>query len=275
MDNDKKLSYIDSQNNICKFKIEFLKNQKIIKRNFEFKEIIYLPEGDNMTKIIIDKYIKTNSELDKNIEINLSKEYEVLSENTSLYAEIINEKTQKSQLTQVNILSKKEKTHYRRINNYAFVPRISLGAARACRRYISSSSSSDNSDSENDSELSNKDLKEEELNEKGEEKRIEFDIDLTELIISQDPIEGFWNKNDDTMKVEQLLEKKIINNVNNICLKLKEKQKKFYTILIIYFLETYYKDKIDEYLLVLNKAKNYLKQSGIIYEEISSQIDNK
>ena len=106
-------------------------------------------------------------------------------------------------------------------------------------------------------------------------KKIEFDIDLTELIISQDPIEGFWNKNDDTMKVEQLIEKKIINNVNNICLKLKEKQKKFYTILIIYFLETYYKDKIDEYLLVLNKAKNYLKQSGIIYEEISSQIDNK
>ena len=56
-----------------------------------------------MTKIIIDKYLKNDKTIDKNREINLSKEYEVLSKNTSLYAEIINEKSQETSLIQSNI----------------------------------------------------------------------------------------------------------------------------------------------------------------------------
>ena len=97
---------------------------------------------------------------------------------------------------------------------------------------------------------------EKELNdEDSETETINNDDDLTELIISQDPIKGFWNKNDNTIKIEELLEKNIINNINNISLE--------------------YKEKVDEYLLVLNKAKNYLKQKGIIYEGIISKIEVK
>ena len=117
---------------------------------------------------------------------------------------------------------------------------------------------------------------EKELNdEDSETETINNDDDLTELIISQDPIKGFWNKNDNTIKIEELLEKNIINNINNICLEYKEKDKEkiYYTILIIYIIENKYKEKVDEYLLVLNKAKNYLKQKGIIYEGIISKIE--
>ena len=106
LDDDKK----QLLNNTYKFKIEFIQNLNKIEKNIEFNNILNLPEGDNMTKIIIDKYLKNSTLIDKNIEINLSKEYEVLSKNTSLYAEIINDKSQEKQLIKNNIfLSKKEK----------------------------------------------------------------------------------------------------------------------------------------------------------------------
>ena len=75
-------------------------------KNIEFKNIMKLPEGDNMTKIIIDKYLKNNTNIDEKKEIELAKEYEVLSKNTSLFAEIINEKSQQKEIKQINILTK-------------------------------------------------------------------------------------------------------------------------------------------------------------------------
>ena len=56
--------------------------------DFRENNIICLPVGDNMTKIIVDKYLKSNINLDEQTEIKISKEYDVLSKNTSLYAEI-------------------------------------------------------------------------------------------------------------------------------------------------------------------------------------------
>ena len=56
--------------------------------DFRENNIICLPVGDNMTKIIVDKYLKSIINLDEQTEIKISKEYDVLSKNTSLYAEI-------------------------------------------------------------------------------------------------------------------------------------------------------------------------------------------
>ena len=95
-------------------------------------------------------------------------------------------------------------------------------------------------------------------------------IDLISLIISQDPIEGYWEKNKDTINVEKLVTKNIINNLKKICLKKKENI--YYNILIIYFISTKFSEKYEEYKLILNKAKNYLKRNNIIYEKIISQI---
>ena len=36
-----------------------------------------------------------------------------------------------------------------------------------------------------------------------------------------------------------------------------EKEKIYYTILIIYSIENKYKEKVNEFILVLNKAKNF------------------
>ena len=282
LDEEKKIKYINSQNDIFKFNIEFFKNKKKIENKFEFKNILNLNEGDNMTKIIIDKYLKNNSNLDEKTEIKLAKEYEVLSKNTSLFAEISSEITQKKQLININILSKNSNPttsniYYRgmpRNGNKAARCSFSYGARR-CRMPIpnSSSENSESSNSNDSEKKSSNDNKSEKENE--EENENINEIDVIDLIISQDAIDGFWNKNDETIKVEKFLSEKIINNVNKICSEIKniEKEKIYYTILIIYFISTKYTKNIEEYKLVINKAKKYLKSFNIIYDDIISKID--
>ena len=120
LDEDNKHNLIDLENNIIKFKIEFIKNQKSNKVEMEFKKsnIIYLPDGDNLTKIIIDKYLKTNLDIDEQTEIKISKEYEVLSKNTSLFAEIENENSQQNKLIKVNVLSNVNYYAQNKFNNF-------------------------------------------------------------------------------------------------------------------------------------------------------------
>ena len=74
------------------------------------------------------------------------------------------------------------------------------------------------------------------------------------------------------MKIEKLLDKSNIDNIKKITKTNKEKEKAYYTILIIYFISSKYPEKLSEYELVLNKAKNYLKGINIIYDKIISKI---
>jgi hypothetical protein len=75
------------------------------------------------------------------------------------------------------------------------------------------------------------------------------------------------------VEIEKLLDKSIINNIKKISKANKEKEKAFYTILIIYFISNKYPEKLAEYELVLNKAKNYLKGINIIYDNIIYKIN--
>ena len=70
------------------FEIEFTSKQTK-KKTFKFKEtnIINIPDGEILSKIIIGNKLK-NKDLTKEEEIKLSKEYQILSKNTSLFAEI-------------------------------------------------------------------------------------------------------------------------------------------------------------------------------------------
>jgi len=122
LDEDNKHNLIDLENNIIKFKVEFIKNQKSNKIEMDFREnnIICLPVGDNMTKIIVDKYLKSNINLDEQTEIKISKEYDVLSKNTSLYAEIENENSQQNKLIKINVLTNVNYYDSNKFNNYKY-----------------------------------------------------------------------------------------------------------------------------------------------------------
>ena len=292
LDDKQNKSYIDSQKNTYKFKMEFIKNLEKFEKNFEFKNLLNLPDGDNLSKIIIDKYFKNNLDLDEKKEIQLAKEYEVLSKNTSLYAEISNEESQKKQLIQIKVLSKENKI--RRSFNY--VSYGGFGAMRCARSSIGNKAarrsfpcyfsfaarkrkrdySDDDDDNESDNDVDDDDNdNDNECEEKNTTKENEAkeDLDIIELITNQDPIYGFWNKNKETLKIKKLLDKNVINNIHKVCLKSKDKEKIFYTILVIHFIFKNYKNKVSEYRFVLNKAKSYLKKEGIDYDKISSKIN--
>ena len=64
--------------------------EKEIKISFDKDKIIKLPDGDNLGKLIVDNYLK--SSIHKNLEtiIKLSKEYNILTDQTAYYAKITN-----------------------------------------------------------------------------------------------------------------------------------------------------------------------------------------
>ena len=64
--------------------------EKEIKISFDKDKIIKLPDGDNLGKLIVDNYLK--SSIHKNFEtiIKLSKEYNILTDQTAYYAKITN-----------------------------------------------------------------------------------------------------------------------------------------------------------------------------------------
>jgi len=69
-----------------------------------FDKIIKLENGEQMSKMIVGKALKNNDELIKNEkkEIEFAKKYQILSKNTALFAEILNEESQQSKLIKVN-----------------------------------------------------------------------------------------------------------------------------------------------------------------------------
>ena len=62
-----------------------------MKESYNKDKIIKLPDGDNLGKLIVDNYLKSQKCEDSKIEINLSKEYNILIDKTAFYAMMINE----------------------------------------------------------------------------------------------------------------------------------------------------------------------------------------
>ena len=228
--------------------------------------------------MIVGKALKNNKELidDEKKEIEFSIKYQILSKNTALFAEIIND--------------------YNDINNKKL---ISVNLNDYIRKYISVLNSlSKSSESMSMRSLTidipyysngldginifeslpkegceNNEIKEEK---EEEEENILNNEDIRKLIISQNSIEGYWEENEVIKKIMKIIgEDKIIKINNKIKLLNKEvenENKIKYTILVIYYLNLEYLDKINEYILIINKAKKYLLNQGIKYEIIIKGI---
>ena len=90
---------------------------------------------------------------------------------------------------------------------------------------------------------------------------------IENIIMSLDIIDGFWEENTYTkciIEMKRDIYNKVINLVNDI--------KVAITFIILYYIINDRKDKIDEYLNIINKAKTFLVNSGYSYENILSQI---
>lgn len=96
---------------------------------------------------------------------------------------------------------------------------------------------------------------------------------MNNIVLTQDLMDGFWDKNEETKKIVVLIQE-IYNNAEDIIKKLCEnfgddlKQKILYTFIIIYFIENKDTDKIADFKLLIKKGKNFLKKHNINYDII-------
>ena len=308
----------------------------LVEADVTFNKAIELNDGEEMSKVIIGKALKNNEELTKNKEneIKFSKKYQILSKNTALFAELINNESQQSKLIKVelnkyqkkdeiddyfgsgysaysnfsnrilsfkksyaaapiidydvkccamplmskkkksagfnlfggfkNIFSSKEKSSsnikYKATESKKSAPKISYETSAPnyddddiidlpSNVYSSSSSNSNSNNNKND--------------------------DMTNLILSQNAIEGSWDENDQTKKLISIVTSGIFEKIKNkiIALKKGENENKIiYTILVVYYLKTRCANKLSQYRLVINKANKFLNKNGINYNNIASGI---
>jgi len=95
------------------------------------------------------------------------------------------------------------------------------------------------------------------------------------LIMSQDVMEGYWDENDETNKIIDIITLDKFNKIKNTINALNKGEneiKIIYTILVIYYLKTNLSEKIKDYRLVISKANKFLEENGIDYDYIISGI---
>jgi len=96
--------------NDLKLKIKGLDPINIIEENVNFDNLIKLEDGEEMSKMIVGKALKNNEEFqnDKQKEIKFAKKYQILSKNTALFAELLNEENQQTKLIKVELKKSEE-----------------------------------------------------------------------------------------------------------------------------------------------------------------------
>ena len=289
--------------------------KKVIKENVSFannQNIIKLSNGDEMSKMIVGKALKNNRELkdDEKKEVEFAKKYQILSKNTALFAEILNDSENKqTKLIKVDL------------NNYetqrigggirfggGFKPMLfsmaaapkSLGivgcaqpmmkccAAMPMKKMDMKGSAmpmkkkammeSANLNMMGAAPMRNINI-DCNINSISSTKRPqdnnEIKDDLTRLIMSQDIIEGSWNENGETKKLINIVTQDKFNKISNKVRGLNKgllEIKIIYTLLVIYYLNTKHSGKLNDYRLVINKGKKFLMKQGIQYEDIINGI---
>ena len=319
----------------------------IIEKEVNLDNMMKIENGEEMSKMIIGKALKNNDELikDEEKEIKFAKKYQILSKNTALFAELINEESQQSKLLKVELNkfessnedryyynSKKNKAHNlisnysssRSIDNDFGISYCKAAPSKLCCKLSAAPEKSYKKKKNSGNFLDG--IKSKFKGIFGSKNSVEskpvysnkpqynknYDLDLCDLgaepiymkcnnnyeniimkepldssknindkdfnkrlIRSQDIIGGFWNENDDTKKIIDIITvdkfDKIKNKINVLNKGVNE-IKIIYTILVVYYLNTKCIDKLNEYKLVINKAIKFLQKNGINYDDIISDI---
>ena len=319
----------------------------IIEKEVNLDNMMKIENGEEMSKMIIGKALKNNDELikDEEKEIKFAKKYQILSKNTALFAELINEESQQSKLLKVELNkfessnedryyynSKKNKAH-NLISNYSssrsidndfgisyckaapskLCCKLSAAPKKSYKKMKNSGNFLDGIKSKFKGIFSSKNSVESKpIYSNKPQYNKNYDLDLCDLgaepdyincndnkeniimkkpldssknmndkdfnkrlIRSQDIIGGFWNENDDTKKIIDIITVDKFDKIKNKINVLNKGVNEIiiiYTILVVYYLNTKCIDKLNEYKLVINKAIKFLQKNGINYDDIISDI---
>ena len=281
-----------------KIEIEFTSklNNEAKNKEFKFEEsnIINIPDGEILSKIIIGNKLK-NKDLTKEEEIKLSKEYQILSKNTSLFAEISG-----NEQKIIGTLKKIKQSKYYEDEELCCEDGIVVDDDESyeneCYR--------EDCEPKYDYSGGNAMCDEEEVNDlvdgcdvvvdecDDEEEKCDIDKncdsgeklennnnvdknninDIKEITLTQDSYYGFWELNSKTQV--------IINEYKNIYDKIKKyvnskncnDEKVIITFVMIYFLKNEKTINQSEYILIINKGIKYLRKNNFDYETVINNI---
>ena len=237
-----------------------------------------------MSKMIVSKALKNNKELllDDIEEIEFAKKYQILSKNTAFFWEISNEENQQNELINVNLFNFKKSDSSdddEEENNCPIRPKAKYLCSKKCNeirplmknKLVFKKEIQLSPFRKINERISIKNI----LYKKSIDSGLFHINDAMDLILSQDIIGGFWDKNDKTERLVNIITldkfKKIKDNVISFN-KGENENKIIYTILVLYYLKTKSNKNLDEYKLVIKKAEQFLQKNGINYEEFITNI---
>ena len=301
--NENKGYAVDNSKIKLEFKYKLYKEIKEISEKYELKGE-ELPLGEELSKLIIKKYIIDNKEIEKEKKIELSLKYQILTIYTSLFAEIklsekitedmkkviINNDIKKSyglseydEILENSIFDKKIKnttlTNLENDNQMKELEYLSSFTGAACP---SISLSGKIGLDDNSNEKSKKSLgffssignsikglfsNKNEFNLKNQEC-------VMKIINTQNFVEGFWELNEYSEKIKDKYKRQF-----NLLKELKDKNINDHvaiTILIIYFIKKEHKELLDELIMIIQKAELFItKSTNDNYENIIKKVGMK
>ena len=264
------LYYITNDNSIesnIQLKMEYKdKNDVKYEKNYEINPEI-LDKGDDLSKLIIYDYIRSNNNLSQEEKIKLAIKYQIFIEGTSLFAEIeLDEKISSEMKLKIlgekdqNLILKKKETDIHLINsNYSFGGSDDILDRYDCCK-MEGFANKESNDNNNDNYLSN--------NYDNNKEKDEF----MKMVNSQDFIEGYWEQNEYTKIIIEKYEKEY-----NLIKGLKNKNiddKTAITILVIYFINKEHANFLNDLLMIIKKAKKFIQKTiNDSYENIIKEAN--
>ena len=281
---------------------EYNNGEKSVNEIIEFpnKNILQLPDGDILSKIIIGNILKNNSDTKINEqEIALSIKYKILSKKTSLFAEIENESKIIGELKKIDLTRNKINYYEECCDDGCYIDECcdiddecydykacndKIMCEKACANEILCEKACAYYEPEEDiieEELCSKEkIKEENndlnvfsMNNENEKKKIsDNNFNLKEMALSQDIFDGYWELND---YIKYLIEKNknLYEQFNDYFMKKNCKDEKIViTAFVVYYLKHEKSINQSEFLLIYNKAIKFLKEKSFDYQEIEKNI---
>ena len=292
------IKYTDNDNNKKDKKKEIDKKYEIIPYE--------IPKGEELSKIIIYNYLLKNENFDEEKKIKLALKYQILTDYTSLFAEVeLSEKI--SEEMKLKIIGDKEnniikryqpnfkKSYDNNIDNYNCGCESELKVIccshsevwpifegykneEFCEKKCSYDEGQldDNYDEEcSPNKIYSKKVFDEAKMDIFIEKVEEIDLnkkeDLMKIINTQDFVDGFWDINERTKIIKEKYEKEF-----ELLNQLKDKKiddKTIMTVLIIYFIHKEHPELLKELIMIINKGKNYIQEkTENTYDNIIKEI---
>ena len=281
---------------------EYNNGEKSVNEIIEFpnKNILQLPDGDILSKIIIGNILKNNSDTKINEqEIALSIKYKILSKKTSLFAEIENESKIIGELKKIDLTQKLINYYEECCDDGCYIDECcdiddecydykacndKIMCEKACANEILCEKACAYYEPEEDiieEELCSKEkIKEENndlnvfsMNNENEKKKIsDNNFNLKEMALSQDIFDGYWEIND---YIKNLIEKNknLYEQFKDYFMKKNCKDEKIViTAFVVYYLKHEKSINQSEFLLIYNKAIKFLKEKSFDYQEIEKNI---